>query len=984
MYFARLEAPALLTVLQDKRIGRSAGRTGSKILASRQLTPKVIAPGATDAKKVRHRAAFIGIGVCAIALLTGLSALWLISYKQAEQARELATFRAQIIGERMTRALFAAEKTAKVLAQVLPPSIATQEDFERISSDLKDISSEPIVLQWAPAAVVRFSYPLVGNESAIGLNLRADSRTNDWVNGVISSGKGRWDGPFTLRQGGTGAVFRLPVYRDMSAPSEDSFVGLISCLVNFSVSVENLAKELSGYTVWVSVRHDQGQPLPAYGASPDPASRVTGVTTVQYAPIDKASGAGIWLDVSLTPRALSTWGDHWQAWLGISLLAMLMGLLAFAMQSRRTGKAALMLALEQQQAMLNNETAGIVLARNRRIQWANRAFELMMGYGPGEMNGMLTRDNFPDEASFLAFGEACYPMLSAGGTYREEIQHRRKDGSIIHLDISVHKLGTSGAESIWTMIDVSERKTAQERLRAMSETRLAQSEARLKRMVALSKAWYWETDSELRFTQMGNAGPEPELTPMPLDRFRAITLGKRRWEIEGIEAVSETWEEHRARLAARQTFLDFEYTITVGNEQRWVQISGEPMFDSNGQFTGYSGVGKDVTDERLAEKQLREMQKAELIGQLTGGLAHDFRNMLNVMLGSLDQLEETLAQKGVTSLKPLATARTAALNGVGVTDSLLSVARQQPLQLQRCDLNVLIGEMEPLVKTAVGGSVRVILDLLPQALQVKVDAAGLSNVILNLAVNARDAMQGQPREQVITLRSQRTNLNGAMVAQNMGLGPGEYAVLEVSDSGPGMSPEVLSKAFNPFFTTKPPGKGTGLGLSMVYGFAQQLGGKASIGTELGVGTTIRIYLPLDPGEAVQENKPPAAAPGPLGGAGRPLRVLVVDDQAELCELACTWLEALGHRPLGSHSAEEAVGQIEPGRFDVLFTDVMMPAGMDGITLAREGQRRDPGLQVVFASGNTAVIPRGAHGQPELAVAKPYRKSDLLKVFGSTR
>ncbi|MFZ9298424.1 MAG: ATP-binding protein [Hylemonella sp.] len=661
-----------------------------------------------------------------------------------------------------------------------------------------------------------------------------------------------------------------------------------------------------------------------------------------------------------------------------------MGLLAFAMQSRRTGKAALRIALVQQQAMLNNETAGIVQVRDRRIFWANRAFELMMGYGPGEMNGMSTRDNYPDEESYRAFGEACYPVLAAGGTYRAEIKHRRKDGSIIHLDISGHRLGNSKSETIWTMVDISDRVAAQNRLKELSESRLALSEARLKRMVALSKAWYWETDSELRFTVMGNSRTEPEHTPLPLGRFRALTLGKRRWEIEGIEAISETWEEHRARLAARQTFLDFEYTIREGDEQRWVQISGEPMFDSNGQFTGYSGVGKDVTAERLAEKQLREMQKAELIGQLTGGLAHDFRNMLNVVLGSLDQLEEALAQKGVTSLGPLATARTAALNGVGVTDSLLSVARQQPLKLQRYDLNVLIGEMEPLVKTAVGGSVRVILDLLPQALSVKVDAAGLSNVILNLAVNARDAMQGQPREQVITLRSQRTNLSDAIVAQNMGLGPGEYAVLEVSDSGPGMSQEVLSKAFNPFFTTKPPGKGTGLGLSMVHGFAQQLGGKASIRTELGVGTTISIYLPLESGEAVQEKTPPTATPGPLGGAHQPLRVLVVDDQAELCELACTWLESLGHRPLGSHSAEEALGQIEPGRFDVLFTDVMMPAGMDGITLAREGQRRDPGLQVVFASGNTAVIPRGAKGQPERAVAKPYRKSDLLKVFGSTR
>lgn len=1070
----------------------------------------------------------------AVALLLGVGALWLVAQAQTERARADARVRAEIFATRLADSLYAAEHTARVLAGLRPQAIASQEVFEQVTRDLKDVSKEPLVMQWAPQAVVRYSYPLAGNERAIGLDLRADPRSRELVDAIIASGRALWQGPFPLVQGGLGMVYRVPVYRDGAAATQENFLGLATTLVNLSVSAQTLAKEFPAYTMRVTARAGTGKALEVWGEPSAGASEAAALAQARYVPRGEASApeAGVLLEVAATPRAPAAGAAHWPALLGVALLALLAGWLAFAIESRRAGRAALVESEAENRklalAVARTDNAVILTDAEGRIEWVNEGFtrisgysaaealgrkpghflqgpesdpetvrwmsaairageafqaeiinhnkagrsywisieaqpihddggrltgfmaiesditerkaaeaelhkqytfqrtllngagaaiiattvegtitlfnpaaEALLGYRADETIGKLTPGVFHDPAEVVAraaelsaeLGRTIEPGFEvfvlksrSGELETGEWTYVRKDGVRVPVALNVSALRNDAGQItsfLGVARDISAHKAAEKQVRELSATRLALSEARLKRMVALSEAWYWETDSELRFTVMGNVGPEPEQTPMELERFRAMTLGRRRWEIAGIEAVSETWDEHRARIEARQTFLDFEYTIPVDNEKHWVRISGEPMLDADGRFAGYRGVGKDVTADRLTENRLQEMQKTELIGQLTGGLAHDFRNMLNVVLGNLDLLEEMLAMENKKHLGPLATARTAALNGVGVTESLLAVARRQPLQLQQYDLNELIKETEPLVRTAVGSVVRVEQSLFPGALPVKMDAAGLSNVVLNLAVNARDAMQEQAREQRIFLRTRREQVHTETVASSPGLGPGDYVVLDVSDTGPGMSPEVLQRAFDPFFTTKPPGKGTGLGLAMVHGFAQQLGGQATIGTALGEGTTISIYLPLQQGEVAHNDASEPAAPQSNDTPQKARRMLVVEDQTDLCELACVWLESMGHSVLGVHSAEEALRQIATGRFDVLFTDVMMPGGIDGITLAREALRRVSGLQVVFASGNTAGIPIEENGRPIQAIIKPYRKSDLLKVFGKT-
>ena len=251
--------------------------------------------------------------------------------------------------------------------------------------------------------------------------------------------------------------------------------------------------------------------------------------------------------------------------------------------------------------------------------------------------------------------------------------------------------------------------------------------------------------------------------------------------------------------------------------------------------------------------------------------------------------------------------------------------------------------------------------------------------MLNLVINARDAMREMGRERVLTVRT----LREAQAEGNvLGLTAGGYAVLEVEDTGSGMSEEVRAQAFEPFFTTKERGKGTGLGLAMVYGYAEQLGGTAQIESEPGVGTKVRVYLPLETAGEARVAEVVDAGPAQAAAAGhKKWRVLVVDDEVGLSELACVWLGSLGYEAEGVNSPAEALERLKAGTYDVLFTDVVMPGGMDGIALAREARSLQPGLRVQLTSGYARALLEEA-STPWPVLSKPYRKGDLERSIGA--
>jgi PAS domain S-box-containing protein len=577
------------------------------------------------------------------------------------------------------------------------------------------------------------------------------------------------------------------------------------------------------------------------------------------------------------------------------------------------------------------------------------------------------------------------------------------------------------------------------------------------------------------------------------------------------------------------------------------ELSLSPVRNAAGEVTHYVGLQTDVTQRLAIEAQLRDSQKMEAIGQLTGGLAHDFNNLLGVVIGNLDMIGESLASdEGLR--RAYRAALDAALQGAAVTRSLLAVARRQPLQVGVDDLNALVGEMLPLIRSSAGVAVTVRLQLAGEDLPVLMDAGGLSNALLNLVINARDAMKEQPGERLMVVRTRRST---ALEDPQGRLDPAAYAVVEVEDNGPGMSDTVSSRAFDLFFTTKSAGHGTGLGLSMVRGFAEQLRGTAYLDSAPGRGTRVALMLPLasapvlegagdgsagsapgpddsalilaaegsadldtlareaarvcavpsavlvltdgrrqqrvaavgfpdermpelrgllaralirpadvfvvedvsrdetaaasargvqasdirffaaapvandggravgaicvldrephalsplqssrlrelagrvrallarDAGEIAARPAPPVPAPlhgdAPSMDAPAPsarARVLVVDDEKPLCDIGCLWLESMGYDTVGVLGPAEALERLRHGRFDILFTDIVMPGAMDGFELAREARRLQPHLRVLLASGYA----RGLARQEELPgplLDKPYRKHELQRMI----
>jgi PAS domain S-box-containing protein len=384
----------------------------------------------------------------------------------------------------------------------------------------------------------------------------------------------------------------------------------------------------------------------------------------------------------------------------------------------------------------------------------------------------------------------------------------------------------------------------------------------------------------------------------------------------------------------------------------------------------FNGFIRDLTDKIAAEDRIRQAEKMEAVGQLTGGIAHDFNNILTVITGTIEILADAVENEpqlaAITKMIDEAAAR-----GADLTQHLLAFARKQPLRPRETDLNTLIIETAKLLRPTLGEQIEIESAFEDEACLATVDPNQLATAILNLAINARDAM---PHGGKLILETRSAVLDENYASTHSEVRPGRYALLAVSDTGTGIPASILDKVFDPFFTSKEPGKGTGLGLSMVYGFVKQSAGHIAIYSEEGHGTTIKIYLP--PGTGVSLAPEAATAPAVQGGQET---ILVVEDDKLVRNYVLTQLRSLGYHTLDAANAAEALAVIKAGnQFDLLFTDVIMPGAMNGRQLANEIQKSKPGLKVLFTSGYTenAIIHHGRLDTGVLLLAKPYRKSDL--------
>jgi signal transduction histidine kinase/ActR/RegA family two-component response regulator len=378
---------------------------------------------------------------------------------------------------------------------------------------------------------------------------------------------------------------------------------------------------------------------------------------------------------------------------------------------------------------------------------------------------------------------------------------------------------------------------------------------------------------------------------------------------------------------------------------------------------------------RGAETQLRQSQKMEAVGNLTGGLAHDFNNLLAVIIGDLDMLAERL--QGDAGSRELALeALDSALRGAELTRRLLAFARRQPLQPQRIDVSRLVDGIAHLLRRTLGEDIQIFLDLSHDVWPVVADPAQLEASLTNLATNARDAM---PRGGRLMIAVGNRTLDQDYAGQHPDATPGDYVLIEVTDTGTGIAPDIIGKIFEPFFTTKEVGRGTGLGLSMVFGFMRQSGGHINVDSNEGIGTTIRLYLPRAADISASVEAPPEIDKARSGHE----TVLVVEDNELMRRVVERQLKDLGYAVIEAENADRALELLATNpRIAILFSDIVMPGRIDGAELARLAQERWPHLAIVLTSGfpQARLKPDGDTPLGIRLLSKPYRKEDLARIL----
>ncbi len=606
------------------------------------------------------------------------------------------------------------------------------------------------------------------------------------------------------------------------------------------------------------------------------------------------------------------------------------------------------------------------------LDWFNEQTYRYSGAKPGELDGtawqMIVH---PDDR--MEAGERWRQALDASEIYEAEFRIRRADGVYrwhIARALPIRSSNNKASRWIGTNTDIEDQKIA--------VAALANLNANLEEQVAMRTAdrdRVWRNSQDLLVILDENG------------TFRAVSpsvtkiLGWQPEEMVGRHLAHFVFAEdsRSAERALRQPdagalrHYESRYRHKDGGF-RWLSWAAAPE-----EGIVYA-AGRDITAQRAAAEELtrtqdtlRQSQKMEAVGQLTGGIAHDFNNMLAVVLGSLDLLRRRLGPEDARNNRYLNAAVDGARRAALLTQRLLAFSRQQPLRPEPSDLNRVVTGMENLLRHSLGADIRLETALAGGLWHTAVDVNQFENLVLNLAINARDAM---PEGGRLTVETQNAHLDDRYVASEPGLSAGQYVLLAVTDTGSGMPAEVIAKAFDPFFTTKEVGKGTGLGLSQVYGFIKQSGGHVKIYSEPGQGTTVKIYLPRMMAGSKDTAIAADAADFPHGDFHEV--VLVVDDEPAVRQFSCDALTELGYRVVDSDGAAAAL-KILDARTDIqlLFTDIVMP-DMNGRRLAEEAVQRRPGLKVLFTTGYTrnAVVHNGTLDPGVALIGKPFSIEEL--------
>ncbi len=547
--------------------------------------------------------------------------------------------------------------------------------------------------------------------------------------------------------------------------------------------------------------------------------------------------------------------------------------------------------------------------------------------------------------------------------FTAECRLRRADGEyrwMIVRGTPYFDQGGQVAKWMGTCTDVHDLK------RSIEAIRVSEERFRLLAKGTQNAIWDWDVRSNRLWW---NTGLEnllrfrgEELQPTIEDWARTIHADDRQATVESI----------RLAIAQGADAWSGTYRFRRGDgEYAWVAGRTQIIRASDGQAVRLVGSMEDITERLALEEQLRQAQRLDSMGRLTGGVAHDFNNLLTVIVGNAELLTEQLAaQPRLAELAGMVVQ--AAERAAELTRHLLAFARKQPLQPRPVDANELVGGMAPLLQRTLGAQVEIVLAPADGLWRALVDPAQLDNALLNLCVNARDAM---PHGGRLTIATANRQVTAAEAQQHPGLQPGAYVVLSVSDTGTGIAPEHLRRVFEPFFTTKPQGQGIGLGLAMVYGFAKQSGGHVDITSQPGQGVIVKLFLPQTTETDARQPRPEAPT-----AQGQQETILLVEDDRMVLRYVHGQLLALGYRVVQAENAAQAleiIGGPEP--IDLLFTDMLMP-GMTGRQLADRAARLRPQLKVLYTSGyaETGIVHDGRLEEGIQLLNKPYRREELAR------
>ncbi|WP_428992142.1 histidine kinase famiy protein [Luteibacter yeojuensis] len=457
-------------------------------------------------------------------------------------------------------------------------------------------------------------------------------------------------------------------------------------------------------------------------------------------------------------------------------------------------------------------------------------------------------------------------------------------------------------------------------------------------------------------------------------------LGENCRFLQGKDTDEETIAEVRKAIAERREIATEVLNYKKDGSTFWNALFISPIFDRDGKLIYFFASQLDVSRRRDAEDALRQAQKMEALGQLTGGIAHDFNNLLQVITGYLEGIvmtNEKPVADPVRVARYVESSQRAVQRAATLTQQLLAFARKQRLDGRTVNANALISGMHDMMVRVLGEAADIRLEFDDDLPLCRIDPTQGEVALLNVVINARDAMAGRGNQR-ITIGTKKVHITAADSRLYSDLRPGDYVEIAVTDTGSGMSPDIITRVMEPFFTTKEEGRGTGLGLSMVYGFARQSGGSVHLTSEDGVGTTVRLFFPaVGPDITHPIEKHQAAVNEQHGHA----RVLVVEDREDVAELARDILEDYGYTVSVSHNATAALKRLDDGEtFDLLFTDLIMPGSMNGVMLARQVRERMPRIRILLTTGyaNSSVEREDAGGREFEMIHKPYARADLAR------